>query len=113
MRYQRQIHDFLNRVGTQHGKAGLTHGHDIGMIPENGQGMAGDGAGRDMKDAWQEFSGNLVHVGNHQKQPLRGCKRSGQRSCRQRAMNSAGSAGFGLHLLDKKGLAENVFSSLG
>ena len=71
-----QIHDLLDGVGCQHGKTGLTSGHDIRVITENIQCMGGKAAGADMHYAGQQLSCNLVHIGNHEQQTL-GCSVSG------------------------------------
>ena len=45
--------------------------------------------------AGTELPRDLVHVGNHQQQPLRGGKCRRQRAALQRAVDCAGGAGFG------------------
>jgi hypothetical protein len=51
------------------GKTGLANGHDVLMVAEDRQGVGGDGPGGDMQDAGQQFTGHLVHVGDHQQKP--------------------------------------------
>ena len=65
-----QVHDFLDGAGSQHGEAGLTASHHVGMVTEDGQGLGGEGAGRDVEHARKQFTGDLVHVGDHQQQAL-------------------------------------------
>ena len=61
-----QVHDLLNVILAQHGKAGLTAGHDVGMIAEDVQSVAGHGTGGHVEHAGQQLAGNLVHIGDHQ-----------------------------------------------
>ena len=60
-----QVHDFLNRVGRQHGKSGLAGSHDVGMVPKNAQGMGGQGSGRNVEYGRQQFPCHFIHIGNH------------------------------------------------
>ena len=69
------------RNGAEHGEAGLAAGHHVGMIAEDGQGVRGQRAGRDVHAEAGQFAGDLVHVGDHQQQALRGGEGGGQR-CR-------------------------------
>ena len=41
-----QVHDLLHITLGQHGKAGLTAGHDVGVVAEDVQRMAGHGTGQ-------------------------------------------------------------------
>ena len=72
------IVSFLNRVGGQHGKTGLTAAHNVSMVAENRQGMISQRTGGNMHDERREFAGDFVHVGNHQEQTLRSGKGGGQ-----------------------------------
>ena len=69
---QGQIHAFLDRTGAEHGEAGLPAGHDVLVVAEDGQCVAGQGTGGNMEDAGQKLAGDLVHVGDHQEQALGG-----------------------------------------
>ena len=108
-----QVHDFLDVALSQHGKAGLTAGHDVGVVAEDVQRMGGDGTGGDMEDAGEEFAGDLVHIGDHQQKTLRRRVGGGQGAGCQGAMDRAGGAGLGLHLADLDGGAEDVLPALG
>ena len=110
---ERHVHGFLDRVGGQQPEAGLAHGHDILVIPENRQGVGGNGAGRDMKNRGQQFPGHLVHVGDHQQQALGGREGRGQRAPGQRTVHGGRGPGFGLHLADRHVLSENVLAAVG
>jgi hypothetical protein len=110
---QGQVHALLHAGGGQHGEAGLTAGHDVLVIPEDGQGVRGDGAGGHMEHAWQQLSGNLVHVRDHEQQALRGREGGGERTGGERAMHGARSARLGLHLADVHHLAKDVLEAFG
>ena len=98
MGHRSQIHRLLGTGRSQQGKAGLAAGHHIGMISEDGQGMSGQGPGRYMEHAREQLTGNLVHVGDHQQQPLRCGVGGGQGTRPQAAVDGTGSASLTLHL---------------
>ncbi len=50
----------------------------------------------------------LVHVGNHEQQPLRGGECRGQSACLQRTVHGSSRPGLALHLGDLDGLAPKV-----
>ena len=107
-----KVHDFL-RVGlAEHGEAGLTAGVDVGMIAEDVQRMGRDGTRGDMEDGGQQFTGDLIHVRDHQQKPLRSSIGRRQSAGGQRAVNGAGSACLGLHLDDLDAVAEDVLTAL-
>ncbi len=110
---QGQIHTFLDRTGAEHGEAGLPAGHNVLVVTEDGQGMAGQGTGGNMEDAGQKLAGDLVHVGDHQEQALGGSVGGSQRACCQHAVHGTGGAGFGLHFADFDLLAKDVFGAFG
>ncbi len=53
-----------------------------------------------MKYRGRQLSCNLVHIGQHQQQPLRSSKGSGERTRLQRAVDGAGCTAFTLHFDD-------------
>ena len=108
-----QVHDLLDGGGGDHGKAGLPAGHDVALIAENGQGVGGQGAGGDVEHAGQQLAADLVHVGDHQQQALRGREGGGQRAALEGAVDRAGSAALGLHLSDADLLAEEIDPAVG
>ena len=91
-----EVHDFLHRVGAEHGEAGLADGHDVTVIAKNGKTLAGQGAGGDVEDRTCQFAGDLVHIGDHQQKALGSRKGGGQSAGGQSAVHGAGSAAFGL-----------------
>ena len=113
MRHGGQIHDFL-RVGfAEHGEAGLTTGHDVGVIAKNVQGVGSDATRGDVEDARELLARDLVHVRDHQEQTLRSRVGGGQSTGAEGAVHCAGSTGFGLHLDDLDRGAEDVLATLG
>ena len=104
-----QVHDLLDVALGQHGKAGLTAGHDVGVVAEDVQGVGGHGPGGHVEHAGQQLTGDLVHVGDHQQQALRRGVGGGQGTGGQGAVDRAGGAGLGLHLDHLDGSAEDVF----
>ena len=108
-----QVHDLLNVILAQHGKAGLTAGHDVGMIAEDVQSVAGHGTGGHVEHAGQQFAGDLVHIGDHQQQTLRGRVGGSQRTGCQRTVDGTGSTGLRLHLAHLDGGAEDVLLTVG
>lgn len=59
-----------------------------------------------------QLAGNLVHVRDHQQQPLRRGEGSGERSPLQCSMQRARGAAFALHLDHSRHLAPNVGHSI-
>ena len=108
-----QIHDFL-RVGlAEHGEAGLTAGHDVGMIAENVQRMGRDGTSRDVEHAGQLLRRDLVHIRDHQQQTLRRRIGGRQSACAEGAVNRTGRTGLRLHLGNLDAGAEDVLQTCG
>ena len=108
-----QVHDLLHIALCQHGKAGLAAGHDVGVVAEDVQRVGGHGTGRDMEHAGQQLAGDLVHVGDHQQQALRGSVGAGHGTGGQRAVNGAGGTGLGLHLADLDRGAKDILTTRG
>ena len=107
-----QVHDLLYVALGQHGEAGLTAGHHVGVVAEDVQGLGGHGTGGDVEHAGQQLAGDLVHVGDHQQQALRGGVGGGQRARVERAVDGAGGASLRLHLDDLHGVAKDIFLPL-
>ena len=107
-----EVHDLLNVGLRQHGEAGLTAGVHVAVVAENAQRVGRDRTGGNVEHAGQKLAGDLVHVGDHQQQALRGGVGGGQRTGVERAVHGAGGAGFGLHLRNLDGGAEDVLPTL-
>ncbi len=95
---QRQILRLLHRAGGEHGKAGTARRHHVLMVTEDGEPLRRQRSGRHMEHGSGQFPGDLVHVGQHQHQPLTGSEGGGQRSRLQGAVYSTSSPPFTLHL---------------
>ena len=113
MRHRTQIHDLLRGGGRQHGKPGAAHAHHVAVVAENGQSVGGQGAGGNMEYARQHFTGDLIHIGDHQQQALGRGVRGGQRAGLQRAVHRTGGAALRLHLHHLYRLAEQVLLAVG
>ena len=103
-----QVHDLLDVALGEHGEAGLTAGHDVGVVAEDVQRVRGNGTGRDMKHARQLLGCDLVHVGDHEQQALGSRVGGGQGTGGQRAVHGTGGAALGLHLAHLHLRAEDV-----
>ena len=99
---QGEILGFLHVLGAEQTPAGLAGGHDVAVVAEDGQALAGDGAGGYMEDRGDQLAGDLVHVGDHEQKPLGGGEGGAQRTSAQRTVNGAGHTGLGLHLGDDR-----------
>ena len=81
VRDEGEVHDFLHRAGGDHGKARLAACHDVGMVAEDVQRVCGERARRNVHDHRQKFARDLVHIGDHEKEPLRSGVSGRQRAC--------------------------------
>ena len=104
----RQVHNFLHAALGQHGAAGLTGGHNIGMIAENVQRLGCHGTCRNIEHAGKLLSCDLVHIGDHQQQALRGREGGGDSTCAQAAVNGTCCAGLRLELNNLYLVAEHI-----
>ncbi len=50
VRNQREVLCFLYAAGAEHGATGLAHGHHVGMIAKNGEGVRGYGTGSNVQN---------------------------------------------------------------
>ena len=103
-----EIHYFLNVGRTEHCKAGLPARHDIGMITENVERVGGKAARGNMDNTGEKLAGDFVHIGDHQKKPLRSGISRGKSARGERTVNGTGSAALRLHLNDLYGLPEDI-----
>ena len=109
---EREVVGLLDRRGGGHRVTGRAAAHHVGMVAEDRQRLGREGAGRNVEDGREHLAGDLVHVRNHQQQPLAGRVGRGQRTGRKRTVHRTGSAGFGLHFNNFKLLAEHVLLAL-
>ena len=105
---QSHVVRFLHGGRGQHGKARGARRHHVGMVAEDREGLCREGPRRDMKDGRRQLAGDLVHVGEHQHEPLRRSERGGQRAGLERAMHGAGGAALALHLLNDWNIAPDI-----
>ena len=110
VRNSAQVHNFLRVCLSQHGKAGLAAGVNVGVVAEDVQRVGSNGSRGNMEYRWQQFAGDLVHVRDHQQQALRRGERRGERAGLQRAVHGTGGAGFGLHLRDADRLTKEILA---
>ena len=66
-----------------------------------------------VEDGGQHFTGNLVHVGNHQEEALGGGEGAGEGTALEGAVYGAGGTGLALHLRHFNGLAPEVLLPMG
>ena len=107
-----QVHHLLHAAGSQHRKARLAGCHNVLMVAEDRKALRSQGAGRNMEHAREQFTGDFVHVGDHQQQPLRSGERRSQRAALQRTVHCTGCARLGLHLDHFDRFAEDVLTAL-
>ena len=104
---------FLDAAGGDHAETGLAAGHHVLVVAEDGQGMAGEGAGGHVEHGREHFTGDLVHVRDHQKQTLGGREGGGKGTSLEGTVHGAGGAGFALHLGHFDGFAPKVLLPVG
>ncbi len=110
---QGQIVDLLHRASGDQAPPGVAAAHHIGVVAEDRQGVSRHGARGDVDHAGAELTRDLVHVGDHQQQALGGGEGHSECTAGERAMDSTGRAGLGLHLHHAQLLAEDVGAPLG
>ena len=94
---QRHVVRFLHRTGRQQAEAGGADRHHVLMVAEDRQALGRQRAGGDVEHRRGQLAGDLVHVGDHQHEPLRRGEGGGQRPGLQRAVRRAGRAALALH----------------
>ena len=112
MCHKAQVHNFLNGVGREHSKAGLTASHNVRVVAEDAECVSGESSCGNVENAGEKFARDFVHIGNHQQQTLACGEGGGHRACGERTVNRTCRAGFGLHFGDFKHVAQYVFSAL-
>ena len=99
---------FLHRTRGQQTEAGRAHCHHVLMIAEDRQALSGQRTRRDMEHRRGQLAGDLVHVGDHQHEPLRRGEGGGQRTGLQSAMRGTGGTGLALHFHHQRHAAPDV-----
>ena len=113
MRDQREVMCFLDRARREHRPTGRAGVHDVAVVTEDRQGMRCDRPGRDMDHRRRQLAGDLEHVGDHQKQALRGREGGRQRALLECPVEGSGRTGLGLHLDDVGHLAPQIGPTCG
>ena len=108
-----QVHNLLGIGLGHHSEAGLTAGVYVGMIAEDIQRVGSNAAGGYVDNAGEQFTRDLVHIGDHEEQTL-GCGVGGGQStgC-ERAVNGTGSTGLRLHFNHLDSVAHDVLQTAG
>ena len=81
MSHGSEIHDLLHARLCKHRNACLACRHDILMIAKDVQRGCCNRTRTDMENARQELARDLIHIRNHQQEPLRCCICRRQRTC--------------------------------
>ena len=111
--YCGQVHNFL-RIGLcEHGKAGLTACHNVGVVAEDVQSVGSNGTRGYVEYAREQLACDLVHVRDHQQKTLRCGVGGGESTCCQRAVYGACRTCLGLHFDNLYGSTENVLLTCG
>ena len=108
VRHQREIVSLLHRRRGQQCEPGLAHRHHVGVVAEDRQPLRGHRASSDMDHRRSQLAGDLVHVGDHQQQALRGGEGRRQGTALQCAMQRSGRPGFALHLHHRRHRAPHI-----
>ena len=106
---QGDVHAFLDGAGAKESKTGLARGHHVLLVAEDAQRVRGKGTGGNVEYGGKQFTGDFVHVGDHQQEALRSRKRAGHGTSHQGTVHGTGGTGFGLQFTYGDGLAHQVF----
>ena len=79
--YGSKVHDLLHVALAEHCKAGLTAGHDVGVVAENTEGVGSESACGDVENTGQQLACYLVHIGDHEQQTLGSGVGGGEGAC--------------------------------
>ena len=107
------VHNFLYTALAKHGESSLAACHHVLVVAKDTQRVGSQSSGGNVEHTGNQLTGNLVHIGNHEQQPLRSGEGGGQRTCLQRTVNGTGRAGLRLHLLHTYGLSPQVLPAAG
>ena len=108
MRHGAHVHALLHTGGGQLCPAGLTAGHHIGVIAEDGDRMRSDRAGGNVHDRRQLQARDAVHRRDHQHQALGRGIGGAERAGFQHALQGAAGTCLGLHLNQSDLRTENI-----
>ena len=108
MRRCAEVHGLLHAGGRELRPAGLTAGHDVLMIAEDGDAVRADGTGGDVHDGGQKQAGDAVHRRDHEHKALRGGVGRGERAGLERTLHGGAGGKLCLHFHELDGAAEDV-----
>ena len=112
LRHERQVVGLLNRRRREQRESRLADRHHVGVVAEDREALRGERAGGDVQHRRCQLAGDLVHVRDHQQQPLRGGERRRERAALKRTVQRACRAALALHLDHRGHGAPDVCASL-
>jgi hypothetical protein len=95
-----EVGSFLSGRTAKHGPATGADAHYVGVVTEDGEGLSSERTGGNVEDARCEFTSDLVHVGDHQEQPLRSSEGCSQGSSLKSTVDSTSGTSFTLKFND-------------
>ena len=95
-----EVLGLLRRPRGEEGETGLSHGHHVGVVAEDGEGVGRNRTRCDVDDRRGQLAGDLEHVRNHQEQALRCGEGGAQGTGGEGTMDGTCSPGLALHLDD-------------
>jgi hypothetical protein len=110
---EREVVSFLHARRAEHRPPRRARGHDVAVVAEDRQRMRGDRSRGDVEHRRRQLARDLVHVRDHQQQPLRRGEGRGQGAGLQRAVYGTGGTGFALHYDDRGDGAPEIRPLLG
>mmetsp|Transcript_115347 Transcript_115347/g.326833 ORF Transcript_115347/g.326833 Transcript_115347/m.326833 type:complete len:1234 (+) Transcript_115347:1948-5649(+) len=102
------VHRLLLVVRAEQRHAAGAHRHHVRVVAEDGEGLAREGAGRDVQDGGEQLAGEQVQVRDHEQQALGAGEGGAERAAGERPVEGPGGAHLGLHLAHLHRLAEDV-----
>ena len=108
LRDERQVVGLLHRGRPEQREPRLPHRHHVGMVAEDRQSLRCNRSGRHVDDSRGQFTGDLVHVRDHQQQALRRGEGRGQRAALQGAVQSARRSTLALHFDHRRDGAPHI-----
>ncbi|MPM90107.1 hypothetical protein SDC9_137224 [bioreactor metagenome] len=108
LRDERVVHGFLYCRRGEHGPAGVAHGHDVGVVSEDGERVGGHASGCYVHDCAGEFARYFVHVGDHEQESLGGGEGGAQCSRLQRSVVGSRGPRLALHFFHQRHCAPDV-----
>ena len=113
VRDEREVHNFLHGAGREHRKTRLAAGHNVLMVAENVQRMRRDRACGNVEHGREQFARDLIHIGDHEEEPLACGIGGGEGACGKGAVHGTRRAAFRLHFGKAQFLPEHVHSARG